>query len=112
MIRRPPRSTLFPYTTLFRSIELHLTRQRHLGTEERVRRERRGIPAVARAQLPGRIEPDTLLDEARCGPGDRPEDHLHSLRRLLHGRVEHAARPAGDRPERATHIALERHVTR
>src|SRR5688572_1217906 len=23
MIRRPPRSTLFPYTTLFRSIEMH-----------------------------------------------------------------------------------------
>src|SRR2546422_6522962 len=23
MIRRPPRSTLFPYTTLFRSLELH-----------------------------------------------------------------------------------------
>src|SRR2546430_3386608 len=24
MIRRPPRSTLFPYTTLFRSVALHL----------------------------------------------------------------------------------------
>src|SRR5256885_6544871 len=24
MIRRPPRSTLFPYTTLFRSLELHV----------------------------------------------------------------------------------------
>src|SRR2546429_1343638 len=24
MIRRPPRSTLFPYTTLFRSVENHL----------------------------------------------------------------------------------------
>src|SRR2546422_11548149 len=32
MIRRPPRSTLFPYTTLFRSLErapLHLASQRH-----------------------------------------------------------------------------------
>src|SRR3712207_7506135 len=28
MIRRPPRSTLFPYTTLFRSRE-HVPRQRH-----------------------------------------------------------------------------------
>src|SRR3712207_8488015 len=26
MIRRPPRSTLFPYTTLFRSASRHLTR--------------------------------------------------------------------------------------
>src|SRR2546426_5702921 len=31
MIRRPPRSTLFPYTTLFRSQELDLQGQRHLG---------------------------------------------------------------------------------
>src|SRR5258707_10838668 len=28
MIRRPPRSTLFPYTTLFRSIELPVQRRR------------------------------------------------------------------------------------
>src|SRR5688572_31816972 len=27
MIRRPPRSTLFPYTTLFRSVEVVLGRQ-------------------------------------------------------------------------------------
>src|SRR3712207_7412123 len=27
MIRRPPRSTLFPYTTLFRSLALHPRRQ-------------------------------------------------------------------------------------
>src|SRR2546430_12487752 len=30
MIRRPPRSTLFPYTTLFRSVP-HPTHSRHLG---------------------------------------------------------------------------------
>src|SRR3712207_9448350 len=28
MIRRPPRSTLFPYTTLFRSIEVHVVEVR------------------------------------------------------------------------------------
>src|SRR3712207_7045405 len=27
MIRRPPRSTLFPYTTLFRSVQLTMTRK-------------------------------------------------------------------------------------
>src|SRR5256885_11560299 len=27
MIRRPPRSTLFPYTTLFRSVQLHEQRK-------------------------------------------------------------------------------------
>src|SRR3712207_7833249 len=31
MIRRPPRSTLFPYTTLFRSSCLNRLRQRGLG---------------------------------------------------------------------------------
>src|SRR5688500_19847957 len=29
MLRRPPRSTLFPYTTLFRSVELHRSRVHH-----------------------------------------------------------------------------------
>src|SRR5256885_6598417 len=31
MIRRPPRSTLFPYTTLFRSAPLHRRRPARLG---------------------------------------------------------------------------------
>src|SRR5256885_13846628 len=34
MIRRPPRSTLFPYTTLFRSTQTHL-RMRALRLESR-----------------------------------------------------------------------------
>src|SRR2546426_9276368 len=37
MIRRPPRSTLFPYTTLFRSLVLHgdgLLRCHHCGHTE------------------------------------------------------------------------------
>src|SRR5688572_32306225 len=33
MIRRPPRSTLFPYTTLFRSSHVALSRARHIGRE-------------------------------------------------------------------------------
>src|SRR5437588_9764514 len=32
MIRRPPRSTLFPYTTLFRSDESNLTRRFFIST--------------------------------------------------------------------------------
>src|SRR3989449_11785627 len=41
MIRRPPRSTLFPYTTLFRS----LVRARRPGVHRRVRgRRARGVP--------------------------------------------------------------------
>src|SRR3712207_7357312 len=41
MIRRPPRSTLFPYTTLFRSVERYELQRiiaRELLPKERVRR--------------------------------------------------------------------------
>src|SRR2546429_7282851 len=31
MIRRPPRSTLFPYTTLFRSVELSISLPAEMG---------------------------------------------------------------------------------
>src|SRR3712207_8099994 len=31
MIRRPPRSTLFPYTTLFRSVGVVANQPKHLG---------------------------------------------------------------------------------
>src|SRR2546430_13351080 len=34
MIRRPPRSTLFPYTTLFRSTALRATNSRRDGTAD------------------------------------------------------------------------------
>src|SRR3712207_8397790 len=33
MIRRPPRSTLFPYTTLFRSDQAALAQRDHLGQQ-------------------------------------------------------------------------------
>src|SRR5256885_8250142 len=40
MIRRPPRSTLFPYTTLFRSRKAHGRCVRRLGHERRCGRRR------------------------------------------------------------------------
>src|SRR2546430_11485932 len=47
MIRRPPRSTLFPYTTLFRS-------QPHLGTPQGgAGLGRRGLALLARAHAGG-----------------------------------------------------------
>src|SRR5258705_3034800 len=47
MIRRPPRSTLFPYTTLFRSVVSHGRRQ---GSMAR-RLLERGASTTARASL-------------------------------------------------------------
>src|SRR5438034_4305559 len=37
MIRRPPRSTLFPYTTLFRSVDGHPAELVHAGLERHAR---------------------------------------------------------------------------
>src|SRR5258708_12350643 len=52
MIRRPPRSTLFPYTTLFRSHpdrDAHRARQRE-RPRGRVRRRRGAVPDEARSE--------------------------------------------------------------
>src|SRR5256885_8629102 len=54
MIRRPPRSTLFPYTTLFRSLPA-------------VRGQRRGLPA--------RPPPGAAVDAAQA----RSEEHTSEL---------------------------------
>src|SRR5256885_3861122 len=51
MIRRPPRSTLFPYTTLFRSVEL---RDHHDGPERKRVLVGAG-PADSHGQHPARI---------------------------------------------------------
>src|SRR5258707_6111993 len=58
MIRRPPRSTLFPYTTLFRSGRC----RRHRHGEDRPRRRR-----------PARLVP------AESGQVDRSEEHTSEL---------------------------------
>src|SRR3712207_7985735 len=59
MIRRPPRSTLFPYTTLFRSVP------------EQVRADTIAAVEVGRGRA-GRDEDDAALDvDAHAGPGVR-----------------------------------------
>src|SRR3712207_7373196 len=49
MIRRPPRSTLFPYTTLFRSVEVRerLVEQEHLGVAHDGAAHRHALPLPA-----------------------------------------------------------------
>src|SRR3712207_8115367 len=75
MIRRPPRSTLFPYTTLFRS------QQREDRPEER-------RPQVLRARRAARAD---LV-------ADRALDHLHvAVAPLLQALVEVHERLAEDR---------------
>src|SRR2546430_10642434 len=48
MIRRPPRSTLFPYTTLFRSV--HAPRRRSLPTRKTARSSSAPRPSARRSE--------------------------------------------------------------
>src|SRR3712207_6877907 len=73
MIRRPPRSTLFPYTTLFRSDRRSLRcRYRRQGPS------RTEVPGRRRAQL---STTDRRPSDARRCPGcrQRSEEHTSEL---------------------------------
>src|SRR2546430_6230936 len=75
MIRRPPRSTLFPYTTLFRSLPLHRAPQRQVSRCARgLDGGRRATPAV-HVQRHRR----TVLQDELCGGAvDRKSTRLNS----------------------------------
>src|SRR2546430_13084124 len=66
MIRRPPRSTLFPYTTLFRSSLDKLLEAR--GCTHHVARRALGSQVLARA---GRVDVEQLLDASKDIPQRR-----------------------------------------
>src|SRR3712207_8608007 len=73
MIRRPPRSTLFPYTTLFRSeaVEVVDLVLQHAGHQV-VALEGQGVAVEVEAVDPHLLEPDD-------GPGqDRKSTRLNS----------------------------------
>src|SRR3989449_4936533 len=76
MIRRPPRSTLFPYTTLFRSSMAAL--------EHADAPLASGPPSLARAE-PTLLLPSPALLAARAPVGNRrSEEHTSELQSRLH----------------------------
>src|SRR3712207_8944517 len=76
MIRRPPRSTLFPYTTLFRSVEGRDHRRRVRAT----RRDRQGRDddAAADGVRDGVLHVPSELPRVRRSGGDRKSTRLNS----------------------------------
>src|SRR5258708_12131468 len=72
MIRRPPRSTLFPYTTLFRSAADGLQR---LGVQRRFEQRRRQDRARRAADQHG--------TELVGGPSDRKSTRLNSSHQII-----------------------------
>src|SRR2546425_3251591 len=90
MIRRPPRSTLFPYTTLFRSED-------RSGREQRRRRHEVGgevEPALGRRHQDGdAVLPHELIDDLRTALAGvrefehaavRSEEHTSELQSLAY----------------------------
>src|SRR3712207_2431926 len=109
MIRRPPRSTLFPYTTLFRSLVAELVRSgdltrdqaaehpqknlitRALGAEEEVDVDTAVVPVEAGDRILlcsdglSDMVPEALISEILAGT---PEDPETPARRLLSAALE------------------------
>src|SRR3989441_13147480 len=97
MIRRPPRSTLFPYTTLFRSQRVarggagalaaatgHVTErgtrsQHSLGLTDPGR-----APSSASRLRSGPCRARRLLSEGRVPAGSRSEEHTSELQSLAY----------------------------
>src|SRR2546422_3904492 len=86
MIRRPPRSTLFPYTTLFRSVREHaldvVLRERDGGGEQR----RRGADEGDHVQGGGRHREQEVRPRDHVDAGDRKSTRLNSS----HGYISYA----------------------
>src|SRR3712207_9160979 len=90
MIRRPPRSTLFPYTTLFRSLDAH-----------------REPPTVDEMQRVGRIPvvEDDLPPRERPPPRDRQHLPRVVLGNPGQDRPLHDDKPKGVRPRSEEHTS-------
>src|SRR2546430_6498544 len=75
MIRRPPRSTLFPYTTLFRSsadFEFAQTLRYSADFET-------AFQAACRARLPIVVDTEMVLSGIRSAYAHRSEEHTSEL---------------------------------
>src|SRR5258708_13527885 len=91
MIRRPPRSTLFPYTTLFRSVQAHRGGRDHQRARVLPPDVHRGDSArseehTSELQSPDHLVCRLLLEKKKKNPSTQhtppitsPLPHLHPL---------------------------------
>src|SRR2546422_8443567 len=75
MIRRPPRSTLFPYTTLFRSGR----EVERLGEEQRLRAGRPGVELAPEPLEDHALVSDVLVEEEDFLVGRRHDERVLDL---------------------------------
>src|SRR2546430_4685506 len=92
MIRRPPRSTLFPYTTLFRSIPAD-SRGLRCGTLRRGGRAGRSLGSGTAAQLIdafGQLVHDRLAEADLAQPIAERADRKSTRLNSSHSQIPHA----------------------
>src|SRR2546429_5919294 len=87
MIRRPPRSTLFPYTTLFRSERILVAEQ--IGER---RRSLFALESIILFDLAARRQPAALLGDAGCRRAARSKriDRKSTRLNSSHGYISYA----------------------
>src|SRR2546422_11645404 len=94
MIRRPPRSTLFPYTTLFRSLRLRVVHQSHVAARHRAL-------AVARCNeeihLQRPLDPSDQIAQEDEAALQEPEDEQITIGIRVGDLTAQLAHPLGDR---------------
>src|SRR2546425_8176560 len=89
MIRRPPRSTLFPYTTLFRSDDCHIeavqsgSQSRGRFRSSNVAPIRRATPMCARGHVIFTCQGRRCVQRWAAGR-DRSEEHTSELQSLAY----------------------------
>src|SRR5258705_7246422 len=84
MIRRPPRSTLFPYTTLFRSIEVYGAHHLEQVIDALVGEAELPLPSKADTRRRRKRPRVADLGDVRGQHFARSEEHTSELQSLRH----------------------------
>src|SRR3712207_8020605 len=96
MIRRPPRSTLFPYTTLFRSFGVIVVEDHHIE--------------AGRGEIALVVQPEILARQRRSqrrGGRDRKSTRLNSS----HANISYAVFCLKKKMRTAVHLGAQRALT-
>src|SRR2546422_10061625 len=108
MIRRPPRSTLFPYTTLFRSQQRFARRAAGTFGEDHDR-DTVTHAELGRAQAPDRLRGVAPVDDDVARPPERPSEDGYARQLHLGDPAELELRKREDHREDVELAAVIRH---
>src|SRR5258708_18323207 len=83
MIRRPPRSTLFPYTTLFRSHRVALRDDQRQAVDDRIVEDEFDVDLAEQHYLAADQPADVLVERHRGLGIDRKSTRLNSSHQII-----------------------------